>query len=52
MAKPILIRSTLLVAAIAASFLIAVRQVPAADGNVPLIDLAGSDATSRFDRSA
>ena len=48
MAKPILIRSTLLVAAIAASFLIAVRQVPAADGNVPLIDLAGSDATSRF----
>jgi hypothetical protein len=32
MAKPTLIRSTLLVAAITVSFLTAVRQVPAADG--------------------
>jgi pilus assembly protein CpaC len=48
MAKPTLIRNTLLVAAILASVFAAIRQSTAGDANVPVIALVGSDASSRF----
>src|SRR5205085_8302121 len=48
MAKPTLIGSVLLVTAAIAPFFATVRQTPAADATVPLIELAGSDSTSRF----
>src|SRR5437868_498049 len=48
MANPILIRATLLVIAIVVSFLVVLRQSPAADGNLPVIELVGSDASARF----
>src|SRR5438105_3207193 len=48
MAQSTPIRSTLIVAAIVASSMAIGRQAATADAIVPLIELAGSDASSRF----
>jgi pilus assembly protein CpaC len=48
MGTPMLIRSTLVIAALAAFSLAAVKEGRAADANVPVIAFSGSDATSRF----
>ena len=48
MGKPRLTRNALLVAAIVASSFAVTRQSSAADANVPIIQLVGSDASSRF----
>src|SRR5436309_15594910 len=49
MARPMpMIRTTLLAAAIIASGFAAIRQSPAGDASVPVIQLVGSDASARF----
>jgi pilus assembly protein CpaC len=48
MSTSMLIRSTLLIVAIAACSFAGMRETAAADANVPLVQFTGSDATSRF----
>src|SRR5438128_10537059 len=48
MAKPTLIHSAVLGVAIVASSFAALRQSPAGDASVPVIQLVGSDASARF----